>query len=105
MLYYMELDRDKEFLEIHEVKNIYALVKITKINWKTIDDYLNGTDVYRPRLVCGLPKPLIKKIKRKLYMVSYFKEIMNMRNSRYMSRVVMDELDFKNQFVDIYEEK
>lgn len=97
MLYYVELDKEKEFLEIHEAKNIHNLSKDIKVSWGNLDYYLNGTDRPVQWLPCGSTMPFIKN-NGKLYRISYYKQIIEKENYRYMSRKVYADLEFMNQF-------
>jgi len=97
MLYYMELDKDKEFLEIHEVKNLDHLSRELKIAWGDLNYYLNGDDHPVEILPCGVKMPFVMK-SGKLYMISYYDKIINGLNYSYMSRKVYNDVDFMNEF-------
>jgi len=92
MLYYMELDPSKEFLEINEVKNIDRLSKIMKVSWGDLNYYLNGDDKPVERLPSGMIVPFIKR-NGKVYIISYFKEIIEGKNYSYMSRNILKEVE------------
>jgi len=98
MLYYVELDETKEFLEIHEVKNIHNLSKQLKVAWGYLDYYLS--DNYSDPNGRSMPfiKKSIKKVGSinkkvlKIYLISHIKQWIEMKNTRFMSKNIMDEL-------------
>ena len=98
MLYYIELDKNKEFLEVHETKNIYTLCLELKVNWNDVNTYLNGTDEEVKRLRCGVPMPFVRRKNSKMWLISYHREIIDMRNSRYISREVYNDIEFINSY-------
>ena len=101
MLYYIELDRDRDFLDVHETKNIHTMCVELSINWNDVNAYLNGTDEEVKRLSCGVPMPFIKRKKGKIinmWLISYHREIIDMRNTRYISREVYNDIEFINSY-------
>lgn len=97
MVYYMEIDASLEKLEIHECKNIHQVSKAIKISWVDINHYLNGTDTPVVMLNCGVIMPFIKRSGR-MYLISYYKKIMEDRNYPWMSADVIEELTFMNDY-------
>ena len=101
MLYYIKLDPESDTLEVNEVKNIHQLSKATKISWAEIDTFLNGTSEPVEWLgQCSIPFPYIKK-SGDMYYFSYYKSIIEKRNYENMSRDVINELIYMNDFCDI----
>ncbi len=99
MIYYMELDKDKEYLEIHEVKNIHNLSLIMKASWGDIKYFLEEYEC--DILPCGKSIPFIKK-GGKMWFISDSREYLQINNTRYMSKEVYDDLMFRNQFGPVY---
>lgn len=95
MIYYIELDKDKEFLEVHEVKNLHNLSRELKISWGYLNYYLN--DYSCESLPYGLPMPYIKN-NNKMFVISKYKEIIDNKNRSYVSKEIIDALMFMNQF-------
>lgn len=95
MLYYVKLDRKKEFLEIKSVKNIHQLTKEIKINWVNIKEYL---EVRSEILNCGVRMPFIKKQNKEMYLISEVKGYLELKNWSYMSRDVLREIGFIESF-------
>jgi len=97
MLYYLELDKNKEFLEVKEAPNIHNLSKALKIAWGDLNYYLNGNDHPVKWLPCGQIMPFIKR-NGKMYRISYYDKIINMENYSFMSREVYKDIEFMNQY-------
>lgn len=100
MVYYLELDPSKKILEVHECKNIHQAALATDISWLDVNNYLNGTDKPVVWLTCGIQMPFIKK-SGKMFIISYFKEIIDDRNYPWMSNKVLEELKYMDQYEDV----
>ena len=96
MLYYVELEKEKELLEIKEASSIDELSRLLKTSWGNINEYLNGDSYPTVKLDAGVNIPFIQK--KSLYLISYYKEIIEDRNYRYMSLNVINELMFMDKF-------
>lgn len=97
----MELDESKELLEIKQVKNLHKLSKIIKSSWGDLNDYLNGGNRERRYLNCGVPMPFIKRGLKHIYLISENEEWIKMKNRRYISREIMEDLRFIGKYTDI----
>lgn len=101
-LYYMEVDKNKEYLEIHEAKNIRDLSSKLKISGGDLKEYLHGNDEMIKKLDCGITMPFIKR-NRKMYMISYYKDYLELKNTPYISKKIVKDISYMNSFKQGYE--
>lgn len=100
MLYYVKIDKDKDVLEVMESKNIHNLAKELKMSWGDLNYYLNGDDKEVQWLPCGIIMPLIKR-NGDMYLVSYLKGWIEMKNYNGMSKKVYNDINNIGRSVDI----
>lgn len=96
-LFYVKLDRSKQFLEIKEARNIHHLSKTLKLGFDTIKNYLNGSAEI---LNCGVKMPLISSRSKDVYLISEYRDWIEMKNYSYMSREVIDDIAFRMSYRD-----
>ena len=101
MIYYIKLDEEAETLEVKQVKNIHQLAQAIKVAWIEVNNFLNGTDKPTQWLGgCTMTFPYIRK-NGECYYFSYYKPIIEGKNYKWMSREVISELRFMNEFEDV----
>lgn len=101
MLYYMKVDKGKEYLDIIEVTSIDKLSKELKVSWGDLNDYLNNNGDAQ-WLSCGIRMPFIKNNFKDIYIISTSKEWIEYKNTRYLSIEIMNDLIELSKYVHIY---